>query len=271
MTDSRAAFGSDRLPWLADEPAPTPKRRSRNDLLILAIAAVIAVAGGAYWLGSRPMGSGAELSGAISPSPSATVAVPQASPVPVPEVQPAPTPEVQPVVAPEVRPVRQPSVRISAPPARRTARRVLPVEQQTPAVTEQIERILEAQGDEQTAAPSPSTVTKPAPSAAKSEKLKLWPATESAGATGRIVRIGAFGSRKQAKLGWRYMVRAYPAIAHLPATVVGSQNSRDRHFYRFQIGTTSQAHSEVLCQRMERIHFSCAVVGLPWKPKGVER
>jgi hypothetical protein len=67
------------------------------------------------------------------------------------------------------------------------------------------------------------------------------------------------------------MVQAYPAIAHLPATVVGSLNSNDRHFYRFQIGTTSQAHSEVLCQRMEKIHFSCAVVGLPWKPKGVER
>jgi hypothetical protein len=41
-------------------------------------------------------------------------------------------------------------------------------------------------------------------------------------------------------------------------------------FYRFRIGTTSQAHSEVLCQRMEKIHLSCAVVGLPWKAK-VER
>jgi hypothetical protein len=78
-------------------------------------------------------------------------------------------------------------------------------------------------------------------------------------------------SRDQAKLGWRYMVRAYPAVAHLPATVVGVRNSHGQHFYRFQIGTTSQAHSEVLCQRMDRIHFSCAVVGLPWKPNGVER
>jgi hypothetical protein len=67
------------------------------------------------------------------------------------------------------------------------------------------------------------------------------------------------------------MVQAYPAVSHLKATVVGDRNSRGRHFYRFQIGTTSQAHSEVLCQRMEKIHLSCAVVGLTWRPKGVER
>jgi cell division septation protein DedD len=30
-------------------------------------------------------------------------------------------------------------------------------------------------------------------------------------------QIGAFGSTHQAKLGWRYMVRAYPAVAHLPS------------------------------------------------------
>jgi hypothetical protein len=91
-----------------------------------------------------------------------------------------------------------------------------------------------------------------------------------AGAAGRIVQIGAFGSRQQAKLGWRRMTQAYPAVGRLPAVVVRSRNSRGKLFYRFQIGTTSQAHSEVLCQRMEKIHFSCAVVGLPWKAK-VER
>jgi hypothetical protein len=67
------------------------------------------------------------------------------------------------------------------------------------------------------------------------------------------------------------MQRVYPAVARLPATVVTDRNSNGRVFYRFQIGTTSQAHSEVLCQRMEKmLRFSCAVVGLPWKAK-VER
>ena len=116
------------------------------------------------------------------------------------------------------------------------------------------------------AASAPKPVVNP-----DAKPLTVWPAWQSQGADGRIVRIGAFGTRDQAKLGWRYMVRSYPAVAHLKATVVMDRNSRGRHFYRFQIGTTSQAHSEVLCQRMERIRLSCAVVGLPWKPRGVER
>jgi hypothetical protein len=116
--------------------------------------------------------------------------------------------------------------------------------------------------------PGPAPHTAPNPT---SRPLTLWPATQSQGAYGRIVRIGAFGTRLQAKLGWRYMVQAYPAVAHLPAAVVETRNSRGRPFYRFQIGTTSQAHSEVLCQRMGKIHLSCAVVGLPWRPAGVER
>jgi hypothetical protein len=91
-----------------------------------------------------------------------------------------------------------------------------------------------------------------------------------AGADGRLVQIGAFGTPLQAKFGWRHMQRAYPAVGELPAVVVVTRNSRGRNYYRFQIGTTSQAHSEVLCQRMEMIHFSCAVIGLPWKGK-VER
>jgi hypothetical protein len=118
---------------------------------------------------------------------------------------------------------------------------------------------------------TPAPAQQSARPAASAAPLALWPATQSQGAYGRIVRIGAFGSRQQAKLGWRYMVDAYPAVAHLPATVVEARNSHGRAFYRFQIGTTSQAHSEVLCQRMEKIRLSCAVVGLPWKPNGVER
>jgi len=101
------------------------------------------------------------------------------------------------------------------------------------------------------------------------------------------------------------MVRAYPAMTRLPAVVrpdrnskgrifyrfrVGTtsqahsevlcqrmqrvvrpdRNSKGRIFYRFRVGTTSQAHSEVLCQRMQRIRLSCAVIDLPGKAK-VER
>jgi hypothetical protein len=164
--------------------------------------------------------------------------------------------------APEVTPVPVPQVPISRPHvARRSIARPRPApKSQEGAVAPDQATTAEGgqEGTDETAKPA-------------EKPLKVWPATQSGGAHGRIVRIGAFGSREQAKLGWRYMVRSYPAVAHLPATVVGDRNSNGTHFYRFQIGTTSQAHSEVLCQRMERIQFSCAVVGLSWKPKGVER
>jgi hypothetical protein len=90
------------------------------------------------------------------------------------------------------------------------------------------------------------------------------------GAAGRLVQVGAFGTRQQAKLGWRRMQRAYPAVGRLPAVVVEARNSKGRKYYRFQIGTTSHAHSEVLCQRMQTLNFSCAVLGLPWKAR-IER
>ena len=99
----------------------------------------------------------------------------------------------------------------------------------------------------------------------------LWPSRVSSGASGRLVQIGAFGSRYQAKRGWWAMIRAYPALNRLPKVVNDTRNSKGRRFYRLQIGTTSQAHSEVLCQKMERIHFSCAVVGLPGEKRAVER
>ena len=86
-----------------------------------------------------------------------------------------------------------------------------------------------------------------------------------------MIQVGAFSSRYRAKRGWWAMVRAYPALKRYPTVVTDARNSKGRRFYRLQIGTTSQAHSEVLCQRMEKIRYSCAVVGLPWKPKGVER
>ena len=274
MTDSRVALGVDRLPWLPDEPKREPARAkarepsSFNPLFAAAFAAMLLVAAASYWLGTRTGGAG-ELPETSTPS--ATVNLPAAGES-EPLVQPLPAPEVQPAPEPEVRPVPQPSVRISTPTARRLPSKVPPEvgeRVRRTIATEEIERIAAEQENAR-----PKTVATPAPAVAKPappKKLTLWPARESAGAAGRIVQIGAFGSRLQAKQGWKYMARAYPGVRKLPAVVVQARNSRGRPFYRFQIGTTSQAHSEVLCQRMQRIRFSCAVVGLPGQARSVER
>lgn len=256
MTDSRVALGVDRLPWLTDE---TPARRDKRPPSMLGwmAAALLVVAGSAYWLGLE---TADEVETAVQPAPQPTVVAP------LPEIRPAqpPQPEVHVAPPPEVRPAPVREVRSAAPPvaktvARKSGRRVL--RRESPS-RKQLSRTLAEQDSK------PMTATRPA--AAQPRSLTPWPARQSAGASGRLVQIGAFGTRLQAKRGWAYMARAYPGVRRLQAVVVETRNSRGRRFYRFQIGTTSQAHSEVLCQRMRKIRFSCAVVGLPGRAK-VER
>jgi hypothetical protein len=257
MTDSRAAVGFDRLPWLDDEPERARRRGSPREVAGWIVAAVLLVAGASYWLGQRS---------ASEPEPPAVTrpATPSTT-VPLPAPQGA-EPQVQPSVLPEVEPAPVRTVTVSRPKAQRPVTRRL----SSASGEQKPSELSEVQKAQETAPAAPAPAPKIAQPVAE-KPLKLWPARISQGASGRLVQIGAFGSRQQAKLGWRHMMRAYPAVGRLPATVVSARNSRGRYFYRFQIGTTSQAHSEVLCQRMEQIRFSCAVIGLPWKPKGVER
>jgi len=281
MTDAQAAVGMDRLPWLDDEPAQTPRAAptpvrtksrpstpSGRELAGWAVAAALLVAGGSFWLGTQ---SARESTEALAPPQTQSTAK---LPEPVSDVQ----PQVPIAVAPEVSPSRTPTIAVPPSAVRRTlvrSRKLSPMDMKSSDLSKTVEEQERATAKPESAK---SEVAKPAtapaaatpPAVAKPQPLRLWPSTESKGAYGRVVRIGAFGTRQQAKLGWRRMQRAYPAVGRLPATVVTDRNSRGRTFYRFQIGTTSQAHSEVLCQRMQTIHFSCAVVGLPWKAK-VER
>lgn len=273
MADGRAAVGFDRLPWLEDEPQPRAKPRERGHApwVALAVAGTALVAGVSYWMGMKSWEPEPTAVEAPPPArPSTTVRVPEAKPAPdvaaEPEVRPAPVPEVRPAPVPTVRIERPASRTRSDAPARR--KKLSPMAIEKGELAETVAKQSSAAKAEPSAAVRRAPTVRTVP--ARQQPLRLWPARERRGAYGRVVQIGAFGSRHQAKLGWRYMARAYPGVRRLPAVVVEARNSRGRRFYRFQIGTTSQAHSEVLCQRMQRIQFSCAVVGLPWKSK-VER
>ncbi|WP_037551776.1 SPOR domain-containing protein [Sphingomonas sp. URHD0057] len=258
MTDSRAAVGFDRLPWLADEPERERRQRSGRELGGWAAAGVLLVAGASYWLGQR---TAPELQ-----PPVATRSVPQSTTVALPAPQVA-QPQVEPDRVPQVEPAPVPALSVPRPTVERsTSRRRVTI---SPRRSAPFVRSEPKKESGTTPAVSKRAAAKPA--ATVEQPLRLWPARISQGASGRLVQIGAFGSRQQAKLGWRRMMRSYPAVGRLPATVVTARNTHGRYFYRFQIGTTSQAHSEVLCQRMEHIRFSCAVVGLPGARKAVER
>lgn len=219
MSDSRAAAALDRLPWLEDEPQRSPKP-SLAGLVRWSVPALVAVAGGSYWLGTRS-------------DPHNEISAPQAEP---PVAFTEALPEPQQVVT--ETPAAQAPAPVSAVRRGRTVER----------------RAL---------APRPAAELAEAKPRAAPPKARYWPARHSASAAGRMVRIGTFESSEQAKKGWRGLVGIYPGMAQIPAVVVPKRSLRDgRTYYRLQMGTNSQAHSEVLCQRMRIIGQSCVVVGL---------
>jgi hypothetical protein len=264
MSRVEAAAAMDRLPWLPDEPPPRRIRRRGAALFAPLMAIVLLVAGAAYWLGSGGVENLAPPTSA-PPRPAATVRLPaahRAAPA-QPQVKLAPAPEVEPIVVPPMPvidtppPIRRSPEKTRAMPHRAAERAPSPGSASEPgqAAPRVATDLLQSQA---LVRPTPAFVARP------------WNPRVAQGAAGRLVQVGAFGSIHQAKLGWVFMVGAYPAMSRLPAVVRPARNSNGRIFYRFQVGTTSQAHSEVLCQRMQRISFSCAVVDLPWKAK-VER
>jgi hypothetical protein len=113
--------------------------------------------------------------------------------------------------------------------------------------------------------------TAPVEAEAEPEKKSLefsnpW---ESADASGKMVRVGTYSSLSEGKRAWSRLARVYPAMKKLPAVVTDIPSLRNgKTYYRLQIGTTSQAHSEVLCQRMRTIGQSCVVVDVEGARKG---
>lgn len=253
MTDSRVALGMDRLPWLPDEPAPRarPARAATPDRVAMlgwVVAAMLLVAGASYWLG---LTNGGDQPLAVPAQPQATFRLPdiadQAPPAAV-QPAPAPPPRVERMVAPPIAIVE------SARPARELPQQATPDPASPSTQTEP-------------AAADPTvTSTAPPPEAAPPPPAKPvftgpWPARVVEGASGRLVRVGTFRTSRQAKKGWWAIVKMNPTLKRLPALVVPVQSYRNGQvYYRLQMGTTSQAHSTVLCQRMRMIGQSCVVI-----------
>jgi hypothetical protein len=180
----------DRLPWLTDDHAPK-KSGGRWWLTGLAMLAVAAIAALSFWFGmsrtsdwggisqSRP-----EVTTTLPvPAPAAPV-VPEVKPLPMPQVEPAP---VQPPVVIRQQEELRPAIS-SAPPARRIARKPAP-------------------------ARAKRTTSLAATAKAEPEKKALqfsnpW---ESAGASGRMVRVGTYSSLRQGKVAWSRLAKAFRA------------------------------------------------------------
>ena len=248
MSDSRVAVGLDRLPWLPDEPAR--KREPSGNFAGWAAAAILAVAGGSYWLGLKSSDEALPPPRSSLAPPEATVRLP--APASSAPVTPVPAPKIEPMAAPVIPlPEVAPAPRPRSAPVERSAAKPQPDA---------------AAGDDEpdeTAAKSETQTPPPAaaPQPARPAYTGPWPVRVVEGASGRLVRVGTFRTARQAKKGWWAIVKMNPALKPLPALVVPVASLRDGGvYYRLQMGTTSQAHSYVLCQRMRMIGQSCVVI-----------
>lgn len=246
MAYAHAAPDLERLPWLTNERTPPAKPSETPLLLTWGLIATAVIGGASYWIGSN-----AGQQPVADSQPTATVWLPEPADS-EPAAEPAPVmPQVEPVAKPKeitVAPRRQ---------VRPRRRKLGPM-----APDEALPAVVSSQQAEAAAAAADSK--EPDTTLASRSELTYWPASESEGAEGKVVRIGTFGTRLKAKRAWWKVIKAYPGMKNLKAVVAPVPSLRNgRTYYRLQFGTTSQAHSEVLCQRMLVIRVSCVVVGLP--------
>jgi hypothetical protein len=241
MSEAEVTPPEDRLPWLGEEAEPPQDHRTR-DAIGLAIVAALLIFGVSYWIASQSWQRGHAEQEAVAP--------PVAAPLPN-------TPARQQAA---VKPRHHRKASTSPVNERAVAQRAPTRPKQEVAINKAPKPVAKVQPEKpvavaQNAAPK---AAKPLAAAPKVQVATLL--SNEVGTSRRLVRIGAFTSPVQAKVGWRQMVRAYPALAHLPAVVVDASGSRAQPVYRFQIATASQANSDILCQRMARIELSCGAV-----------
>ena len=237
MADTYVAVDADRLPWLTDD-VERPRRAATTWVVaFLAASAVAIIAALSFWLG---------MSGALKPAsgvetqPKARIELPPPASLPNEVVlQPEPVmPQIEPAPVPAPVVIRQQEeVRLAAASReRKIVHRAHRAKASTPKTG------AAAKAPEKT-----FTYSNP------------W---KSDGVSGRMVRIGAYGSLEKGKKAWSQLAQLSPSFKRLPAVVTDLPSRTGRIYYWLQVGTTSQAHSEVLCQRMRSIGQSCLVVDL---------
>jgi hypothetical protein len=236
----------DRLPWLTDGKAPG-RKTSRFWLVLMTLLGAAAIAAVSFWYGRTLT---------VPANDDVGSAVRQTVSLPAP-VTPAPIERATHVAEPDPMPnvARGPA---PGPVVLRMQRDIRPVVQTEPRPIGTVAR--------PTISPTVSVTVKPVPEKKALSFTNPW---DSSVASGKMVRVGTYSNLRQGKIAWSKLAKAFPAMKKLPAVVTDIPSQRNgRVYYRLQIGTTSQAHSEVLCQRMRAIGQSCVVVGLAEARKG---
>ena len=230
---------SERLPWLSD-PAPARPRRRRSlapPLLFLGLMAAIG------------FGSWAVLQQPPEPAPAPVrtaeeILLPPPKAAPPVAIEPqAPSPSERQALRPEIAAEPAPAAAAERPrtAVKRAAARPSP--------------------ERRSKAPAMQSQAAAAPKAAYD--ARAW----RSGVPGRIIQLGAFRSSATAQSEWRRVYYRYPLLRPLSPRVIKSK-VRGRTYYRLQLGTFSQAHSELLCQRLRTLGEGCIVLGMPKRGQG---
>jgi len=236
MAELFAAGDANRLPWLTDDKKRRRKKPAGWVGSFVAASSVAVIAAGSFWLG---------MNGGLLPQPVAQNASEASLYLSDPELLPAEPmmPQVEPSpVPPAVALPAQEELRMEAPPVRRVAAK-------------------RAAAASHRARPPKKAASK-TETAEDKDSLKYANPWKSTGVSGRMVRVGAYSSMEKGKDAWSRLAQLSPAIKQLPAVVTDIPSPTGRTLYWLQIGTTSQAHSEVLCQRMRAMGQRCVVVDL---------
>ena len=228
MPRAMVADPSERLPWLSDPAFPKP-RQPRRSWLPLAVAILVA---GAIALAGWSLVKTAGETESAPPRPAESVALPPPSIVAQPQTEPQP---VSPGERDALR-LSPDTVPSSAAPAART-----------------ISKPAHAASSRKPA----SVASSSAKSAAPAYDPKAW----NSGVRGRIIQVGAFPSAANAQAEWRRLYYRYPLLRPLSPRVIKTKRG-GRTWYRLQLGTFSQAHSELLCQRLRATGEGCIVLGM---------
>jgi hypothetical protein len=230
----------ERLPWLTDDVRRRPKGSANWVVAFLAASAVAIIAALSFWLG---------MNGVLAPKPALHMQPQARLDLPAADPLSEPAPFEAETVMPSVEPVPLPAP-------------VVIRQQEEVRITASASRRREAVRHEHRAKmtrPQTAAAAKKVPEKKAVAYSNPW---KSDGVSGRMVRIGAYGSLEKGKKAWSQLAQLSPSFKRLPAVVTDLPSRTGRIYYWLQVGTTSQAHSEVLCQRMRSIGQSCLVVDL---------
>lgn len=216
-----------------DEPRQRLNGR-KGKLLFAATTAILVIAASSYWIGVQ----------------SARQGTTDAAPVPSIE-QPGAT-----AVAARMQPTSSEMPSIKSPDRHPRAAGSDAVQKKVrPAIGSRKSRIALATRHAGSSHPMPSRNPRDTRTDSKRTALGATPATYE------MVRIGRFDSNEQAQREWTDVLRRWPDMRRLSVVPVQIKSLRDgKTYYRLQLGTSSRAHSEVVCKRAHDLDQSCSII-----------